>query len=106
MSMDNRVVGLVLVAPTLLNVCGSETKDADERDGAGEDGVVGGMGRMEASSSASPRLESFQDEMVVDLLSETVLSTLSAWSTVAVFVLRRGSERALSRGRGLCFRCG
>ena len=51
-SMDIRVVGFVL-AVTLLKVRGSDKKDEDEREGAGEGGDVGGRGRIEASSSAS-----------------------------------------------------
>jgi len=108
--MDNNVVGLVLAAAALLKVLGSETNDEEEREGTGEEGDVGGMGRIEASSSASARLESFQDEMVADRLSDVPWSVLSERGelTASVFVLDRGSERVLSSGRGLwvCFRCG
>jgi hypothetical protein len=108
MSMDSRVVGRVLVAAALLNVLGSETNDEDEREGTGEEGEVGGMGRIDASSSASPRLEPFLDEMV-DRLSEvpgSVVSEPSGSSMPVLFVLVRGIERALSGVRELCFRWG
>jgi hypothetical protein len=54
-SMLSKVVGFVLAA-ILLNVRGSERYDDDEREGEGEGGALGGMGRTDASSSASKAL--------------------------------------------------
>jgi len=50
--MLRRVVGFVLAA-MLLNVRGSERYEEDDREGDGEGGALGGIGRTEASSSAS-----------------------------------------------------
>jgi hypothetical protein len=62
MSIERSVVAFVLTPPVLLNVLGSETKEDEERDGTGEGGEVGGMGRIDASSSASNVFEFLQDE--------------------------------------------
>ena len=48
----SRVVGFVLAA-MLLKVWGSERYDEEDLEGEGDGGALGGMGRMEASSSAS-----------------------------------------------------
>lgn len=69
-SIESRVVGRVLAPVFDLNVCGSETKEEEERDGTGDEGEVGGIGLIDASSSASPEFESFQEE-IVDLRNET-----------------------------------
>ena len=49
------VVGFVLAA-MLLKVRGSERYDDEESDGEGEGGELGGIGRRDASSSASSTL--------------------------------------------------
>lgn len=67
-SIESKVVGRVL-AVFDLKVCGSETKEEEDRDGTGDEGEVGGIGLIEASSSASPVTESFQEE-IVDLRNE------------------------------------
>jgi hypothetical protein len=54
-SMLSKVVGFVLAA-ILLNVRGSDRYEEDERDGDGDGGPLGGIGRTEASSSASKTL--------------------------------------------------
>lgn len=59
--MLRRVVGLVLAA-MLLNVRGSDRYDEEDRDGEGEGGALGGMGRTDASSSASNALVGDQME--------------------------------------------
>lgn len=53
--MLSSVVGFVLAA-MLRNVWGLERYEEDERDGAGDGGELGGIGRIEASSSASSAL--------------------------------------------------
>lgn len=55
MSILRRVVGFVL-AVVLLNVRGWERYEDDEGDGDGDGGVLGAIGRTEASSSASRAL--------------------------------------------------
>jgi hypothetical protein len=59
--MLSKVVGFVLAA-ILLNVRGSERYEEDERDGEGEGGALGGMGRTDASSSASKALAGDQND--------------------------------------------
>ena len=61
-SIERRVVALVLVAPVLMKVRGSETNDDEDLEGMGDGGEVGGMGRIDASSSASTVAELRQDE--------------------------------------------
>ena len=52
------MVGLVLaLGATLWKVCGADRYDDESREGEGEGGDVGGMGRVDASSSASRGLE-------------------------------------------------
>jgi len=60
-SMLSKVVGLVLAA-MLLNVRGSDRYEEEEREGEGEGGPLGGMGRRDASSSASKALAGDQIE--------------------------------------------
>jgi hypothetical protein len=50
--MLSTVVGFVLAA-MLLNVCGFDRYEDNEGEGEGEGGMLGGIGRTEASSSAS-----------------------------------------------------
>jgi len=73
----NTVVGFVLAA-ILLNVLGSERYEEEERDGAGEGGVLGGSGRTEASSSASCILAGDQVEScAVERPSKALMESFS-----------------------------
>ena len=72
--MLSKVVGFVLAA-ILLNVRGSERYDEEERDGEGEGGALGGMGRTDASSSASKALAG--DESDSRLIEESSNETSS-----------------------------
>lgn len=54
MSMLSNVVGFVLAA-ILLNVRGSDINDDEDVEGEGEGGVLGGIGRRDASSSTELR---------------------------------------------------
>ena len=55
------VVGFVLAAAER-KVCGSDKWEDEEREGEGEGGVVGGSGRIEASSSASGACDGAQSD--------------------------------------------
>jgi hypothetical protein len=61
-STERRVVAFVLAGPVLLNVRGLDVNDEDDFDGTGDGGQVGGIGRVEASSSASTVFEFRQVE--------------------------------------------
>jgi hypothetical protein len=77
--MLSRVVGLVLAA-MLLNVRGSERYEEEEREGDGEGGALGGMGRRDASSSASKALAGDQIEsLFIEERSNELSSSAYPW---------------------------
>ncbi len=74
-SMLSKVVGFVLAA-ILLNVRGSDKYEDEERDGEGEGGPLGGIGRSDASSSASSALAGDKvDSRAIEELSIDVSSS-------------------------------
>lgn len=88
-SMLRTVVGFVLAA-ILLNVLGYEDED---REGEGEGGMLGGIGRNEASSSASNALAGDHvDSRANDERPEDPPSSSSVWS----LSLSLSSSRLLS----------
>lgn len=91
MSILSKVVGFVLAA-MLLKVRGSERYDEEDREGEGDGGTLGGIGRSDASSSASCTLAGDQvDSRATDDSSSEWSSrpSIEYWSSPFKEMVRR-----------------